>query len=483
MSICKNILKTFEKGNKTVLGYKNNNNIWNKIDNNKLSCMINSCNEILKDNNIQKGDRVVYCGSNSVEWVAWNLSCYSIGGIWVPIYNNQPTEYCNHIINDCEPKLFISDTEMSNINNTTKILNKIHKSNKEFTIKDTSELATLIYTSGTTGPPKGVKLTHNNILSNIEGINNRFYDLKDYKSLNILPWAHIYSLTCELYYNLLNSNETYICNDKTNFIKDCKEVSPDVIYVVPKLLEIIKTKIEFLDKPLIKIILPYILNKILGNNLKIIFMGGAKLDNETKNFYQDNGIIICEGYGCTETSPIISVNHHSEPRDINSIGKILDNVEVKIINDELCVSGPSIMDGYWNDNEKTEKNIFIDNRNTKWYKTGDSGYIKNEFIYYTGRISENYKLNNGKFVNVNEIESIIKKYIKGNFIVYSQDNKTNTIITDTEINNKTLSIINKNLSSYLKIINVIKIDEEEMSKFMTPKLSIKRNQLIKYIKF
>ena len=439
MSICKNILKTFEKGNKTVLGYKNINNIWNKVDNNKLSCMINSCNEILKDNNIQKGDRIVYCGSNSVEWVAWNLSCYSIGGVWVPIYNNQPIEYCNHIINDCEPKLFISDTDMSNINNTNKILNKIHNSNKEFIIEDTSELATLIYTSGTTGLPKGVKLTHNNILSNIEGINNRFYDLKNYKSLNVLPWAHIYSLTCELYYNLLNSNETYICNDKTNFIKDCKEVSPDVIYVVPKLLEIIKTKIEFLDKPLIKIILPYILNKILGNNLKIIFMGGAKLDNETKKFYQDNGIIICEGYGCTETSPIISVNHHSEPRDINSIGKILDNVEVKIINDELCVSGPSIMDGYWNDNEKTEKTIFIDNRNTKWYKTGDSGYIKNDFIYYTGRISENYKLNNGKFVNVNDMEAIIKKYIKGNFIVYSKDNKTNTIITDTEINNKTLS--------------------------------------------
>ena len=148
----------------------------------------------------------------------------------------------------------------------------------------------------------------------------------------------------------------------------------------------------------------------------------------------------------------------------------------------MCVSGPSIMDGYWNDNEKTEKNIFIDNRNIKWYKTGDSGYIKNDFIYYTGRISENYKLNNGKFVNVNNIEAIIKKYVKGNFIVYSEDNKTNTIITDNEINNKTLSIINKNLSSYLKIINVIKIDEEEISKFMTPKLSIKRNQLIKYIK-
>ena len=103
-------------------------------------------------------------------------------------------------------------------------------------------------------------------------------------------------------------------------------------------------------------------------------MGGAKLQDSTKEFYKENNIIICEGYGATETSPIISVNHLYNPRDIDSVGKILDNILVEIIDGEIQVSGPSVMMGYWNDIEATKKVLVKDNK--IWYKTGDSGIVK-----------------------------------------------------------------------------------------------------------
>lgn len=483
MNISRQFLKSLDNNNIPILGFKNRNGIWQNINKIDLSYKINSCIEILKDNKIQKKDRIIYCGDNSIEWVAWNIASYSMGAIWVPIYNNQSVDYCNYIIDDCTPKLFITEKKNFNldIKNAPLISNQIHDGNKLFNIYRNESLATLIYTSGTTGKPKGVKLSHENILQNISGISDRFSDMKNYKTLNILPWAHIYGLTCELYYNLLNDNLTYICNNKDNFIKDCKSVQPNAIFLVPKILELIKKKVEFLDKPIIKYVLPMVLQNIFGSELQVIFMGGARLDPLVKQFYEENNIIICEGYGCSETGPIISVNHFESPRDVNSVGKILKNVDVKIVNDEIWASGPNIMSGYWMDQLKTGEVLVRDESFKKWYKTGDSGYIKDDFLYYTGRISENYKLNNGKFVNVGEIETICKKYIDGNFIVYGENNEFNCIISDKLIEQKTINNINKLLKKDIQIKNIKYVTHKEMENFLTPKLSIKRNKLIEFV--
>uniref|UniRef100_A0AB39J7Q0 Long-Chain Fatty Acid--Coa Ligase n=1 Tax=Florenciella sp. virus SA2 TaxID=3240092 RepID=A0AB39J7Q0_9VIRU len=454
----------------------------------QLKYLINNCIQHYKDNNIKSGDRVVYCGNNSVEWVAWNLSCYMVGGIWVPMYKNQSANYYNHIIEDCDPKLLIRENETNlQLENTklqqisNKVTEEINYNYENFTICH-DDIATLIYSSGTTGKPKGVKLSHHNILSNINAIEHRFNNVKNVKSLNVLPWAHIYGLTCELYYNLFNNNETYICSDRLKFIDECKEVKPDTIYIVPKILELIKSKTEKFDKPVIRFVLPYIIKHLFGNNLKLVFTGGSKLDDTVKDFYEKNGITICEGYGCSETSPIISLNHNVFPRVTKSVGRLLHNVDVEIINDEICVSGPSVMEGYWNNKDKTDEVLFTDKNNKKWYKTGDSGYIDSGYLYYKGRLSENYKLSNGKFVNVGEVEAIIKKYVNGNFVVFTKDGKDNSIISDTQISDHILTKINSDLDKYLKIKNIFLINQEEMSNFMTPKMSIKRQKLINYIK-
>ena len=479
-----NLVRRFQKSivkndSKVILGYKKGKN-WNWINRNQMNNMINFSIDKLKDNNIKKGDRVIYKGDNSINWVAWNLATNSLGAIWVPIYNNQNDKYCNFIISDCDAKLLISENKFNNkINQINCKIDNLNY-NKEFEIVN-NEISTLIYTSGTTGNAKGVKLTHKNLLSNIDVIDKRFHNLKDRNllSLNILPWAHIYGMTTELYFNILNDNRVAISSGKDNFISECIEVKPDILYLVPKVLQTIKNKLLFFDKPLIDKILPFIINKLFGGNLITIFMGGAKLDENTKNFFLKNGVNICEGYGCSETSPMISVNHINFPRDEKSVGKILDDIIVEIINNEICVSGPNVMKGYWN-NRKATKKVFFKKNNKTFYRTGDSGYVKDNFLYITGRINENYKLSNGKFVNVEDVENKVKKYILNNFIVYGENMDNNILIVEKPFDKKLLDKINLELDSYLRIKDVILIDD--FSEFLTPKMSIKRRKLINWLK-
>ena len=480
-----NLAKTFQKTiikneRRKMLGVKKNKK-WDWINRKKMNNKINFALEKLKDNNVCKGNRVIYKGDNSINWVAWNIATNALGAIWVPIYNNQSDDYCKYIISDCNAKLLISDNKFNqNINQINTDIDKINYYN-EFPIIN-NDISTLIYTSGTTGNPKGVTLTHENLLTNINVIDKRFSDFRDRSltSLNILPWAHIYGMTTELYYNILNDNKVAICSGKDKFLSECREVKPDILYLVPKVLETIKNKLSILDKPIINKILPFVINKLFGGNITTIFMGGAKLDENTKKFFFENGIIICEGYGCSETSPMVSVNHMKFPRDINSVGKVLDDIIVEIINEEICVSGPNVMKGYWNNNKASE-NAFIIKDGKKFYKTGDSGFLKEDFLFITGRISENYKLSNGKFVNVSELEAKIKKHISNNFIVYGENMNYNIIIIEKPFNNNiVIDKINAEIDSYLKIKNVILLDD--FSDFLTPKMSIKRKKLVKYLK-
>tara|TARA_B100000902_G_scaffold399180_1_gene468836 strand:+ start:3419 stop:4900 length:1482 start_codon:yes stop_codon:yes gene_type:complete len=482
----KNIPTIFRKNliknpNAKVLGVKINNS-WDWTDRTRLNNMISYSIDVLKDRNVNKGDRVIYKGKNSVEWLAWNIATQSVGGVWVPLYSNQKEEYCKYIVDDCNPKVLISDDNVNykDINFMDNKIEDINYENEHEVINN--DLCTLIYTSGTTGNPKGVMLSHENLLSNIKTVNSRFKEFKNREltSLNILPWAHIYGLTTELYYNILNGNKVAISSGVDNFVKECSEIKPELLYLVPKVLELIKKKLNILDKPVLRLVLPLVLKRLFGNNIITIFMGGAKLDDNTKKFYIDNGINICEGYGCSETSPMISVNHISDPRDINSIGKVLDGILVDIVDNEILVSGPNVMLGYWNNKDATDE-VLVKSKGLTWYKTGDAGNKVDDFLYYNGRISENYKLSNGKFVNVNDTESKLKKYISNFFIIYGENKPYNILIIEKPFDESKLDIVNKNIDNYLKIEKVLYVESHIFGDYLTPKMSIKRKKLIKYL--
>lgn len=472
------IIKTLQiNQSNNIIGRKVNNQ-WMWSNKEQLLNSISYCQDYLKSENICKGDRVAYKGGNSVEWLSWNIACNSLGGIWVPMYPDQSNSYCNHVISDCKPRVLITDTSTEPVHNTRILDNKIKPYKNPNSIDPVyHDVSTLIYTSGTTGNPKGVMLSNENLLSNIYDTRSKFTTMPETTSLNILPWAHVYSQTCELYYNLIYENKMALCTDRGSFLKELKEIEPDVLYVVPRVLELIKSKVDFLDGPLINNFIPFVLSKVFGKNLKTIFVGGAKLQTPTKEFFKKYGITICEGYGCTELSPMVSVNHMEYPRDEESIGKILDNVLVEIIDDEIQVSGPNVMKGYWN-NEIATKEVLVERDNKTWYKTGDGGYVKDGFLFYTGRNSYNYKLSNGKFVNVEHVESIIKDHVKCNCVVFSKDNVHNELIVSREITEEFLEVINRDLNKYLKIKKAHWLKESDWEKYFTPKMSVKRKNLI-----
>lgn len=456
------------------------NGVWDWTSRESLLNNVYYCREMLKQENINRGDRVAYKGDNSVEWVSWNIACNSLGAVWVPMYANQNMDYCNHVLNDSGTSLCITDDISEDFLSTKTMINSIVELPEACNSIDfvNNDIATLIYTSGTTGAPKGVKLTNENILSNIDTIHGRFHDMQATVSLNILPWAHIYSQTCELYYNLLNDNRIAIASSRENFIKECGEIQPESLYIVPRVLELVKSKIDMLDLPVVRSLIPFALKRIFGSKLQVIFTGGAKLQPETREFFKAQNIMICEGYGSTELSPMVCVNHMNDPRNEASIGKLLDGIVGEIVEGELQVSGPNVMQGYWGQAEATEK-VLVQRDGRKWYKTGDAARLEDGYVYYEGRIGDNYKLSNGKFVNVDAVEAVVKQYVTGMVVVFGENKDYNELITDQKsVSSDTLRMINNQIDSYLKINKVHYLPTEEWTPYLTPKMSIKRKVLL-----
>ena len=472
------LIQTLEiNSGKNLLASKEYNK-WVWRDKDYLLGTTRYCIQRLKDEGVGKGSRVAYKGKNSLEWISWNIATNSLGAIWVPMYENQKQNYVQHVLSDCNPKLLITDDKEITTYKIKKIENNVETYLSSNAIQnECNDISTLIYTSGTTGKPKGVILTNENIISNIFAIRERFHTMPQTTSLNILPWAHIYSQTCELYYNIMYDNKLAICSNKENFIKEIKEIQPNVLYLVPRVLDLIKSKVDYLDGPIIKLVLPVILKQIFGNNLKYIFTGGAKLEDSTLKFFEKYNYIICQGYGCSETAPMISVNHMYSPRNIQSIGRVIDNVLVEIVNDEIQVSGPNVMMGYWNQPELT-KDVLIERDDKIWYKTGDSGYLKDGYLYYTGRISDNYKLSNGKFVNVERVESIVKRHVDCSSIIFTRDGENNELLINKDIGYDIIDMINNDLNKYLQIKHAYFIKKELWDEYLTPKMSIKRKSLL-----
>jgi len=326
------------------------------------------------------------------------------------------------------------------------------------------DLASLIYTSGTTGKPKGVELTHLNICSNVKSAartmvaNPRDFVKETDRSLAFLPWAHSYGQTCELWVGITHGCSTGICRGVPKILDDLQLVKPTVLYGVPtlykKVYDGVSNLVEnssplrkrlmtkafelgakkyheredggeqlgFLENFQYNILDRVVLSKIrdrFGGNLRFAFVAGAACPLEVIRFMDACGIKVLEGYGLTETSPIITINS-IEQRSVGSVGRAVGGVEVFIMGEdgkpvadgeegEICCTGPNVMRGYYNKPEETEKVISVaPDGKTRMFHTGDLGRkCEDGWLRVTGRIKEQYKLENGKYVAPGPIEEAI----------------------------------------------------------------------------
>ncbi|KAL7525173.1 hypothetical protein ACHAXR_004395, partial [Thalassiosira sp. AJA248-18] len=333
-----------------------------------------------------------------------------------------------------------------------------------------SDLANLIYTSGTTGMPKGVELLHSNQVTNIKagremGDNPSDFPLSQDRSLAFLPWAHSYGQTCELWALLSQGASMGICRGIPHILDDLQMVKPTLLYAVPTLYKrvhdgVINTmqnaspiqqtlmrsalrlgkanaahkngvidhdtgevvpSLGLVDRFKYKVLDDMVLSKIRERfgNLRAGFVAGAACPKEIIDFMDAIGIPVCEGYGLTETSPVIALNVLSL-RKAGSVGQVLKGVDVWIVDPagnalgngqegEICCSGPNVMRGYHNNPRATKEVITLaPDGKSRLFHTGDIGkFDDGGFLSVTGRLKEQYKLENGKFCCPTPIEEAI----------------------------------------------------------------------------
>mmetsp|Transcript_11136 Transcript_11136/g.14550 ORF Transcript_11136/g.14550 Transcript_11136/m.14550 type:complete len:695 (-) Transcript_11136:339-2423(-) len=323
------------------------------------------------------------------------------------------------------------------------------------------DIATVIYSSGTTGNPKGVELAHRSLVHNIRGMwpispPGGNITLND-TSLSFLPWAHCYGQTCELHTMMAHGGRIALAGGIDTLLRDLGEIKPSLLFSVPtlfkkvydgvqakfaeekgvkkvlidKAMEVANTRREMISaqqtpgpwldlqhKVLDKVVLSKIRDR-MGGNIRIAWVGGAATGMDVLKFFDNIGIPICEGYGLTETSPLIAVNSPDPKlRRLGTVGMPLDGVEVKIMlggkempagtEGEICVSGDNVMIGYRNNKEATDEVItFVDGK--RFFRTGDLGALDAEnMLRITGRLKEQYKLENGKYVVPGPIEAALQ---------------------------------------------------------------------------
>lgn len=421
---------------------------------------------------IKPGDKIAVISSNNrTEWNILDLGILQIGAVNIPIYPTISKEEYKYIFNHAEvTHCFLSDSELFDKANAIKMevpsLKEIYafddikgcKNWKEILelgkddsnqpavekLKDSikpNDLATIIYTSGTTGKPKGVMLSHHNITSNVlDSIPRLPLIIGNCVALSFLPVCHIFERVLHYIYQYAGA-QIYFAESLDTIGENIKEVQPNLMSVVPRLLEKvydgiiakgselkgIKRMLFFWAVDLGNQYEPYgqngwwyekklaLANKLifskwreaLGGKLTTMVSGSAALQPRLARVFTAANMQVMEGYGLTETSPVVSVNMYKDHlMRIGTVGKIIENIEVKIADDgEILVKGPNVMQGYYKDPEKTKSIMSGD-----FFHTGDKGEFDTDgFLKITGRKKEIFKTSGGKYIAPNHLENELKQ--------------------------------------------------------------------------
>jgi long-chain acyl-CoA synthetase len=417
---------------------------------------------------ISSGDRVAVASTNRYEWNVLDIAVQQVGAVLVPLYPTISAKDYAYILNDCSAAyMFVGNQEIADKITEVKHqlttlkevyafdeLNEVSSWNTLFMLNhEVSELMvqermdqvkpedllTIIYTSGTTGNPKGVMLSHQNVLSNVLACEEPIPADKSSKVLSFLPVCHIYERMLHYLYMYIGAS-IYFAESMETIGDNIREVKPDVFSAVPRLIEKVYDKIIAKGEDLsgvkkklffwavglaeeyeqtgkgswyyvkLGIARKLIFKKwqeALGGNVRAIASGSAALQTRLSRIFLAAGIPILEGYGMTETSPVISVNSFQRGIRFGSVGALIDDVEVMIASDgEILVKGPNVMMGYYN-NEVATKEVFDEEG---WLKTGDIGeFIEGKYLKITDRKKEIFKTSGGKYIVPQAIENSLKE--------------------------------------------------------------------------
>ncbi|NGP86791.1 AMP-dependent synthetase/ligase [Fodinibius halophilus] len=494
-----NLRKKYEGTQKTAFARKpTNDSDYETISWDQVSEDVNTMAAYLVRHGVEAGDRVALLSENRYEWAVVDLALQLIGGINVSLYTSLPPNQCEYILQDSEAKVFFVSTgiqlkKASQVFDNCEHLNQviafdtpniesylddpyvklyeeamseglkifpkeeqeIHDRSKSITPED---LATLIYTSGTTGKPKGVMLTHRNIVSNIKAAHQRIGINDDDRCLSFLPLCHSFERTAGYYAMMAGGAEIYYAESVDTVAANMTEAHPTIIISVPRLFEkiynlvaksieegtVVKKKIfewaqnvgqKYADgkrglvsiqKKLADKLVFDKLKERTGGRIRFFVSGGAALQAEIGQFFMAAGLHIIEGYGLTETSPVMCCNTYGDEK-MGTVGKVLPGVTVAIqrLEDSTIISelsgedyptdqsseqgeilckGPNVMEGYWKKEEETRE--MVDEEG--YLHTGDVGKFVDGKLKITDRIKHMILNAGGKNIYPGPIEDMFK---------------------------------------------------------------------------
>jgi long-chain acyl-CoA synthetase len=444
--------------------YDSRQSNWRTISWSESNKQILSIQAALAKENLQHGDRVAVMLRNCPQWVFFEQAALRMGLVVVPLYTNDRADNVSYVLQDAGVKLLLIENESalkqlepiaSQLQGLLRLISvetcdvtplfprlvalsdwqQIDNEASQLPEIDIDALATLVYTSGTTGRPKGVMLSHRNILFNASAAVKLFPISHKDVFLSFLPLSHMLERTLGLYIPIMCGSTVAYARSVDNLVEDLLSQRPTILISVPRIYERVYNKIKlqvdqkspFAQKlfhsavdtgwqrflqggkggglrwPILKILVANKIMAKLGGRLRLAICGGAPLSADVAKVFIGLGLNLIQGYGLTETSPIISGNP-ADRNEPSSVGIPLPGVEVSIgENDELLARSPSTMLGYWNNDEATS--AMIDENG--WLHTGDLARIEDEHIYITGRLKDILVLSNGEKVPPADIELAI----------------------------------------------------------------------------
>ncbi|HTE07887.1 MAG TPA: long-chain fatty acid--CoA ligase [Flavitalea sp.] len=549
------------------------NGAWRKFSTSEVITLVDQLSAGLLDSGIGMGDgseegrsKVAVMSKNRPEWLILDLAVQKCGAVLTPVYPNININELEYVFNDASVKVvFVNDA--GDYQKIISVRDRIPSLEHVYTFEDigepsywrdllipvtpafreqlreidsrikNSDLATIIYTSGTTGYPKGVMLSHNNILSNVLAAVPCLQVTVELRALSFLPLNHIFERMITYYY-LQKYASIYYAESMETIADNLRDVKPNIFTTVPRLLEKVYDRImqkgaelKGMKKKLFfwahELATRYEINKnqgawynlqlklanrlifskwreALGNRIIVIVSGGAACQVRLIRIFTAAKIPILEGYGLTETSPVICVNRYPEDtRMFGTVGRAMDNVEIKTAEDgEILCKGPNVMLGYYKNPALTNE-VMVDG----WFHTGDIGTIVGDgFLKITDRKKEMFKTSGGKYVAPLPVENKLKEsmYIEQVMVIgadrkfvaalivpsfpnlreWARANKINEPDNESLINNSAVVKFYHDLvDSFNNYFNHV----EQVKKFqllprewtidggeMTPKLSLKR---------
>ena len=444
---------------------------WPEVSWKEMADLTSRWQQGLKQENLSEGDRVAVQLKNSIEWIAFEQAALGLGLVVVPLYVDDRADNVAYILQDAGVKVLLvnddkqwqdlsvhidEDSQLKrvvllnskNTSQTDKILSAVENwlpkepGYLQERGGDPDKLATIVYTSGTTGRPKGVMLSHRNILFDAESLLKKIGidDPHTLEFLSFLPLSHMYERTIGYYVPMMAGAKVSYARSVQQLAEDFQTIKPTMIVTVPRIFERFYDKMQqklskqsivarsifrlavyvgwknfrFKQKtawfspitilnPLLNKIIATKVQQLLGGRLRLAASGGAALPETVARTFVGLGINIFQGYGMTESSPAVTMNNFSLNIP-DSVGEIMPGIELRVAeNDELQIKGPVVMLGYWNNHQATSEVMTGDG----WLRTGDKARIDGKSVYITGRIKDILIMSNGEKIPPVDMEQAI----------------------------------------------------------------------------